>query len=274
MNVTQIVSTARNPVNGPRKTEKSEFGCEDCHLKWYHCGANSGSAVLGHQTVLGLESILCSFQEWNNRNLYSLKIDREIMKQSLTKISPMFPAWHCPVLLGFARHVPPVFGRLCQATWMGRKDNVEKCEPLAIYILVMVLGHGVHIGILDDAYWTPFTAISIVSSILLWWCPGRICCHGMLQYIKKTFNLSLLSSTQWIKRAFMISIWKKSSTVRSECKLGPSQIHKRTLPQPLPGSYLGATWDFAGIASWPHAMSTMLGWLLHRPVAWVMAGQV
>jgi len=45
--------------------------------------------------------------------------DHEIMKQSFTKISPMFPAWHCPVLLGFASHVPPVFGRhsvACEAS--------------------------------------------------------------------------------------------------------------------------------------------------------------
>ena len=35
------------------------------------------------------------------------------------------------------------------------------------------------------------------------------------------------------------NIWMKSSTVYSECNLGPSQIHKRILPQPLPGSYLG-----------------------------------
>lgn len=38
---------------------------------------------------------------------------------------------------------------------------------------------------------------------------------------------------------------------------------------------LGATWQFASIASWPHAMLVMLGRLLHRPpVGWVMARQV
>ena len=87
---------------------------------------------------------------------------------------------------------------------MGGKD-VEKCEPLAIYILAMVLGHGVHIGILDNQ--CLLNSILVIGRqfpyhyiVLSNDCYGGALavfgCHGMLQYIKKTFNLSLLSSTQ------------------------------------------------------------------------------
>lgn len=156
----------------------------------------------------------------------SLKIGHEIMEQSVTKISPMFPAWHCPVLLGFARHVPPVFGPLYKATWMGGKD-VEKCEPLAIYILAMVLGHGVHVGILDNAYWTPFTAISIVLSLKL-----------SRDIIMVVPWLSLLSLARWIKRAFMmferrVPLFIPNATWghhKSTNELFPSLCQKTTWP--------------------------------------------
>ena len=77
---------------------------------------------------------------------------------------------------------------------MGGK-NVEKCEPLAIYMLVMVLGHGVHIGILEFlimpiepqfGHWTYYHTIIMVYL-------AATLCYSIL---KKTFNLGLLSSTR------------------------------------------------------------------------------
>lgn len=238
MNVTQIVNTPRNPVNWPRKTEKSEFGW-GLSPKVVPLWSKQWKCSLGHQTVLGLESILCSFQEWNNRNLYSLKNRPWNYETKPHKDISHVPCMALPCAFGIC---PPRVTCLWTALpghLNGRKDNVEKWGPLATGEIHFGNGSWTWCSYWDS-WWCLLKSIcgnfhGIITR-LLWWCPGRIWLPRYATvYSKHLQSWSFVFNS--VNKEGIRDIWMKSSSVYSECNLGPSQIHKRTLPQPLPENY-------------------------------------